>query len=169
MVEIIKQNNLKSNKEFEKLLAQDLDQRKFVEGEITEGVISKIDDKFVFIDLGLKSEGAIPIEEFKLTKELDKLKVGEKVEILLEKLENYSGDLVISREKARKFQPNKLLNCVAASDAFFPFTDGAEKLIQAGVSAIIQPQGSIRDKEIIKLADKTGTVLIFSKTRHFKH
>ena len=62
-----------------------------------------------------------------------------------------------------------LLNCVAASDAFFSFTDGVEKLIQAGTSAIIQPQGSIRDKEIIKLADKTGTVLVFSKTRHFKH
>ena len=71
--------------------------------------------------------------------------------------------------KAKKFQPHNLLNCVAASDAFFPFTDGAEKLIQAGVNSIIQPQGSIRDKEIIKLADKTGTVLVFSKTRHFKH
>ena len=71
--------------------------------------------------------------------------------------------------KARKFQPEKLLNCVAASDAFFPFTDGVEKLIQAGVNAIIQPSGSIRDKEIIKLANKTNTVLVFSKTRHFKH
>ena len=58
---------------------------------------------------------------------------------------------------------------VFAADAFFPFTDGVENLIQAGVNAIIQPQGSIRDREIIKLADKTGTVLIFSKTRHFKH
>ena len=71
--------------------------------------------------------------------------------------------------KARKFQPEKLLNCVAASDAFFPFTDGVEQLIQAGVNAIVQPSGSIRDKEIIKLADKTNTVLVFSKTRHFKH
>ena len=71
--------------------------------------------------------------------------------------------------KARKFQPEKLLNCVAASDAFFSFTDGVEKLIQAGVNAIIQPSGSIRDKEIIKLVDKTNTVLVFSKTRHFKH
>ena len=71
--------------------------------------------------------------------------------------------------KARKFQPTKLLNCVAASDAFFPFTDGVEMLIQAGVSGIIQPSGSIRDNEIIELADKTNTVLVFSKTRHFKH
>ena len=75
----------------------------------------------------------------------------------------------IAIDKARKFLPEKLSNCFAASDAFFPFTDGVEKLIQAGVIAIIQPQGSIRDKEIIKLADKTKTILVFSKTRHFKH
>ena len=78
-----------------------------------------------------------------------------------------SCDLAIN--KARKFQFKNLLNSVAASDAFFPFTDGLEKLIQSGISAVIQPQGSIRDREIIKLADKTGTVLVFSKTRHFKH
>ena len=58
---------------------------------------------------------------------------------------------------------------IAASDAFFPFVDGIETLVQAGVSAITQPSGSIRDKEIIKFADQTGTILVFSKTRHFKH
>ena len=58
---------------------------------------------------------------------------------------------------------------IAASDAFFPFVDGIEKLIQSGVSAIIQPSGSIRDKEIIKFANKTNTILVFSKTRHFRH
>ena len=58
---------------------------------------------------------------------------------------------------------------VAASDAFFPFVDGIEKLIQWGVSAIIQPSGSIRDKEIINFANRTNTVLVFSKTRHFRH
>ena len=58
---------------------------------------------------------------------------------------------------------------VAASDAFFPFVDGVEKLIQSGITAIIQPAGSIKDKEIIKFANATGTVLIFSKTRHFRH
>ena len=58
---------------------------------------------------------------------------------------------------------------VAASDAFFPFVDGIEKLVQSGVSAIIQPAGSIRDKEIIKFANATDTILIFSKTRHFRH
>jgi len=58
---------------------------------------------------------------------------------------------------------------IAASDAFFPFVDGIEKLVQSGVSAIIQPSGSIRDKEIIKFANRTNTILVFSKTRHFKH
>ena len=58
---------------------------------------------------------------------------------------------------------------VAASDAFFPFTDGIEKLIQSGIRAVIQPAGSIRDKEVIKFANETDTVLVFSKTRHFRH
>ena len=58
---------------------------------------------------------------------------------------------------------------VAASDAFFPFVDGIEKLIQSGVTAVIQPAGSIRDKEIVKFANDAGVVLIFSKTRHFRH
>jgi len=74
----------------------------------------------------------------------------------------------IAIDKMNKFQD---LNeeVVAASDAFFPFIDGIEKLVQSGVSAVIQPSGSIRDKEIIKFANQTNTVLIFSKTRHFRH
>ncbi len=74
----------------------------------------------------------------------------------------------IAINKMKKF--NKTDNeIVAASDAFFPFIDGVERLIQSGVSAIIQPRGSINDKEIIKFANSSGTVLIFSKTRHFDH
>ncbi len=60
-------------------------------------------------------------------------------------------------------------NLVAASDAFFPFVDGIEKLVQSGVQAVIQPSGSIRDREIIKFANETDTILVFSKTRHFRH
>ena len=74
----------------------------------------------------------------------------------------------IAIDKMNKFQnPND--EVVAASDAFFPFVDGLEKLVQSGVTAVIQPSGSIRDKEIIKFANQTNTVLIFSKTRHFRH
>jgi len=75
----------------------------------------------------------------------------------------------IAIEKMNKFRPDSFVNSVGASDAFFPFLDGFEKLVQAGISAIIQPYGSIRDKEIIKFANQTGTVLMFSKTRHFRH
>ena len=60
-------------------------------------------------------------------------------------------------------------NLVAASDAFFPFVDGIEKLVQSGVRAVVQPYGSIRDKEIINFANETNTILLFSKTRHFRH
>ena len=70
--------------------------------------------------------------------------------------------------KMNKFQDSNE-DVVAASDAFFPFVDGIEKLVQSGISAVIQPSGSIRDKEIIKFANQTNTVLIFSKTRHFRH
>ena len=99
---ISKQEKSKSHQEFQKLLSEDLGNRKFKEGEIAIGTISEVGKKFVFVELGLKSEGAIPVEEFKLTKELDKIKVGEKIEVLLEKIENFSGDVVVSREKARK-------------------------------------------------------------------
>jgi len=74
----------------------------------------------------------------------------------------------IAINKMKKFAKTKD-SLVAASDAFFPFVDGVEKLIQSGVSAIIQPAGSIRDKEVIKFANTTNTVLVFSKTRHFRH
>ena len=74
----------------------------------------------------------------------------------------------IAIDKMNKFQ-NFNDDIVAASDAFFPFVDGLEKLVQAGITAVIQPSGSIRDKEIIKFANQTNTVLIFSKTRHFRH
>ncbi len=74
----------------------------------------------------------------------------------------------IAIKKMKEFT-NINKNLVAASDAFFPFVDGIEKLVQSGVQAVIQPSGSIRDKEIIKFANETDTVLVFSKTRHFKH
>ena len=74
----------------------------------------------------------------------------------------------IAINKMKKFV-NPSESIVAASDAFFPFVDGIEKLIQSGVSAVIQPSGSINDKEIIKYANDTGTILVFSKTRHFRH
>ena len=74
----------------------------------------------------------------------------------------------IAIDKMKKFIKTND-DVVAASDAFFPFVDGIQKLVQSGVSAVIQPFGSIRDKEIIKFANETDTILVFSKTRHFRH
>ena len=102
MEETIKQDKTASHKEFEKLLSQDLDNRKFKEGEITTATVSQVGKKYIFVDLGLKSEGAIPIEEFKLSKEINKIEVGSKIDVLLEKIENKHGDVVVSREKARR-------------------------------------------------------------------
>ncbi len=102
MEEIIKQDKGKSHKEFEKLLSEDLNNRKFKEGEVATGIVEEIGKKFVFLDLGLKSSGAVPIEEFKLTKEIDKIEIGSKVDVLLEKIENRDGEIVVSREKARR-------------------------------------------------------------------
>ena len=102
MEEILKQEKSKSHKEFEKLLSEDLSNRKLKEGEIITGVVSNISEKHIFIDISAKSEGVIPIEEFKLTKEIEKIEIGSKIDVFLEKIENFSGDVVISREKARK-------------------------------------------------------------------
>jgi phosphoribosylaminoimidazolecarboxamide formyltransferase/IMP cyclohydrolase len=58
---------------------------------------------------------------------------------------------------------------VAASDAFFPFADGLEVLVEAGATAVIQPGGSIRDQEVIDAADKAGLAMVFTGMRHFRH
>jgi len=62
-----------------------------------------------------------------------------------------------------------LAGSVAASDAFFPFPDGIEALHQAGVEAIIQPGGSIRDREVIEACDRLGVAMLMTQRRHFRH
>ena len=64
---------------------------------------------------------------------------------------------------------HNIKNSVAASDAFFPFSDGPELLIESGVTAIIQPGGSKRDSEVINICNKNDISMIFTGTRHFKH
>ena len=58
---------------------------------------------------------------------------------------------------------------VAASDAFFPFPDGPQVLLDAGVRAIVQPGGSVRDDEVIAAAEAAGVTMYFTGTRHFFH
>jgi len=59
--------------------------------------------------------------------------------------------------------------CVMASDAFFPFRDGIDHAAKEGITAVIQPGGSIKDEEIIQAADEHGIAMIFTGMRHFKH
>ena len=90
-------------KEFENLLNEDFKKREFKEGKIIKATVSEIGKKFIFVETGLKSEGSIPIEEFKISKELEKLKVGSKIDVYLEKIESYrTGEIVVSREKAKR-------------------------------------------------------------------
>ena len=75
----------------------------------------------------------------------------------------------IAVQKARQFQHLKIKNSIAASDAFFPFADGINTLIKAGVKTIIQPGGSIRDQEVINAANKAKIKMLFTGIRHFNH
>ena len=75
----------------------------------------------------------------------------------------------IAVQKAKKFQTSKIKNSIAASDAFFPFVDGIETLVKAGVKTIVQPGGSIRDQEIINAANKAKIKMFFTGVRHFNH
>ena len=75
----------------------------------------------------------------------------------------------IAIQKAKKFQLNKIPNSIAASDAFFPFVDGLKLLVNAGIKTVIQPGGSVRDKEIINYANKAKIKMLFTGTRHFYH
>ena len=79
----------------------------------------------------------------------------------------------MSRVDAARFGAMKavlpLTDCVAASDAFFPFPDGLEVVVQAGATAVIQPGGSVRDAEVIAAADRLGVAMVFTGMRHFRH
>ena len=79
----------------------------------------------------------------------------------------------MSRVDAARFGAMKavlpLARCVAASDAFFPFPDGLETVVEAGATAVIQPGGSVKDAEVIVAADRLGVAMVFTGMRHFRH
>ena len=66
-------------------------------------------------------------------------------------------------------EPAAPIGSVVASDAFFPFADGLLAAADAGVTAIIQPGGSMRDAEVIAAADERGLAMVFTGMRHFRH
>lgn len=80
-----------------------------------------------------------------------------------------SCHLAVERANTLADGAERAKGAVAASDAFFPFADGAETLMQAGVKAIVQPGGSIRDEEVIEAAKKAGVTMYLTGTRHFFH
>jgi phosphoribosylaminoimidazolecarboxamide formyltransferase/IMP cyclohydrolase len=75
----------------------------------------------------------------------------------------------IAIEKAQAFQPGLLASSALASDAFFPFADGPQLALDAGVSAIIQPGGSVRDEEVVAAVDAAGATMVATERRHFRH
>ncbi len=104
-MEIYKDLNTPKNQEFEKLLNSQLSQNKIEEGKIIEGKITKITEKFVFVFIpGLKSEPIVDINELKMIGLKDNIKVGEKIPVLLEKIEDKNGEVVVSAIKAQKIK-----------------------------------------------------------------
>jgi phosphoribosylaminoimidazolecarboxamide formyltransferase / IMP cyclohydrolase len=62
-----------------------------------------------------------------------------------------------------------LQGSVLASDAFFPFPDGPELALEQGVTALIQPGGSVRDPQVVETVDRAGAAMVFTNRRHFRH
>ncbi len=91
-----------SMKEFESLLNEDFKDRKLKENEIIKATVTEITKNFIVVDCKAKMEGMIPIEEFKNDNELTDLKAGSVIEVYLERIESFKGEIVISRDKARK-------------------------------------------------------------------
>ena len=109
--EELKNSNSTLN-EFKSLLDQDFKDRKLRENEIIKATISEITKNFVVVDCKAKMEGMIPIEEFKNNNELENLKIGSSIEVYLERIESFKGEIVISRDKARKMKTWKKMEKV---------------------------------------------------------
>ena len=96
--------NSSLHKEFQNLLDQDFKDRKLKENEIIKATVTEVTKNFVVVDCKAKMEGMIPVEEFKNDDELSKIKVGSKIDVFLERIESFKGEIIISRDKARKMQ-----------------------------------------------------------------
>ncbi len=111
-----REQDLKENsplqKEFQNLLDQDFKDRKLKENEIIKATVSEITKNFIVVDCKAKMEGMIPIEEFKNDDELSKLKVGSQIDVYLERIESFKGEIIISRDKARKMKAWKKMEKV---------------------------------------------------------
>ncbi len=109
------EQELKNNplqKEFQNLLDKDFKDRKLKENEIIKSTVTEITKNFVVVDCKAKMEGMIPIEEFKINDELAKLKIGSTIDVYLERIESFRGEIIISRDKARKMKAWKKMEKV---------------------------------------------------------
>ena len=102
-------NNNPIRKEFQSLLDQDFKDRKLKENQIIKATVTEITKNYVIVDCKAKMEGMIPVEEFKNDNEFDKIKIGSQIDVFLERIESYKGEIVISRDKARKMKAWKKL------------------------------------------------------------
>jgi small subunit ribosomal protein S1 len=100
------------HKEFESLLDNDFKDRKLKENEIIKATVTEITKNFIIVDCKAKMEGMIPIEEFKNDNELESLQIGSKIEVYLERIESFKGEIIISREKARRMNAWKKMEKV---------------------------------------------------------
>ena len=102
-------------KEFKSLLDSDFKDRKLKENEVINATVVEITKNFVVVDCKAKMEGMIPIEEFKNDDEISKIKVGSKMEVFLERIESFKGEIIISRDKAKKIKAWKKMERVFES------------------------------------------------------
>ena len=100
------------HKEFQNLLDKDFKDRKLKENEIIKATITEITKNFVIVDCKAKMEGMIPVEEFKNGDEISKLKIGSQIDVYLERIESFKGEIIISRDKARKMKAWKKMEKV---------------------------------------------------------
>ena len=100
------------HKEFQNLLDKDFKDRKLKENEIIKATVTEITKNFIVVDCKAKMEGMIPIEEFKNDDELKKLKIGSNIDVYLERIESFKGEIIISRDKARKMKAWKKMEKV---------------------------------------------------------
>tara|TARA_E500000178_G_scaffold98825_1_gene98183 strand:- start:1778 stop:3499 length:1722 start_codon:yes stop_codon:yes gene_type:complete len=110
--EIETKNTNPLHQEFQNLLDKDFKDRKLKENELISATVTEITKNFIVVDCKAKMEGMIPVDEFKENDELSKIQVGSKIEVFLERIESFKGEIIISRDKARKIKAWKKMEKV---------------------------------------------------------
>ena len=169
-MEIYKELKTPASKEFEKLLNSQLSKSKnIIEGKVIEGKITKVTEKFAFLFIeGLKSEPVLDINELKSMGIGDKIKVGEKISVLLERIEDKNGEVLVSASKAQKIKGwDKLVNAYEKNE---PITGKITSKCKGGVivehldtgSLMFCPGSQISDKPLKDISHLINEPLKFA-------